>query len=91
MYLKKLEISGFKSFANKTTLEFSFSQNEYSCCDGDCRPNGSGKSNIADAIRWAMGEQSMKNLRGKKIRRYHFCRFGKKAQLGERPSDHFFR
>ncbi len=83
MYLKKLEISGFKSFANKTTLDFSFSQ------DGQTRgitavvgPNGSGKSNIADSLRWVMGEQSMKNLRGKKSEDIIFAGSGKKARLG---------
>lgn len=60
MYLKRLEVSGFKSFANKSTLEFN---KGVSAVVG---PNGSGKSNIADAMRWVMGEQGMKNLRSKK-------------------------
>lgn len=60
MYLKRLEISGFKSFANKSTLEF---KKGVSAVVG---PNGSGKSNIADAARWVMGEQGMKALRSKK-------------------------
>ncbi len=59
MKLKKLEISGFKSFAHKTALEFPFS---VSAIVG---PNGSGKSNIVDGIRWVLGEQSFKNLRSK--------------------------
>ena len=70
MYLKRIELIGFKSFANKTSLVF-----DVPGADGVGRrtgitavvgPNGSGKSNVADAIRWVMGEQSMKSLRGKK-------------------------
>lgn len=59
MRLKKLEISGFKSFAHKTDLEF---PDAVSAIVG---PNGSGKSNIVDAVRWVLGEQSFKNLRSK--------------------------
>lgn len=60
MRLKRLEISGFKSFAKPTTLEFPVA---VSAIVG---PNGSGKSNVAEAIRWVLGEQSMKSLRGKR-------------------------
>jgi chromosome segregation protein len=83
MYLEKLEIQGFKSFANKNVLVFP------GMLDKDRRgltavvgPNGSGKSNIADAIRWALGEQSMKSLRGKKSEDVIFSGSDKKGKLG---------
>jgi chromosome segregation protein len=61
MNLKRLEISGFKSFRDKVTIDFS------NGITGIVGPNGCGKSNIVDAIRWVMGEQRVKALRGKKM------------------------
>lgn len=66
MFLQKIEIAGFKSFANKTALEFFPPKAGSFSVTGIVGPNGSGKSNVSDAIRWVLGEQSMKLLRGKK-------------------------
>ncbi len=86
MYLKKLEINGFKSFANRTSLDFlpdcDLANGAKCGITAIVGPNGSGKSNVADAIRWAIGEQSSKNLRGKKSEDVIFAGTDKKARLG---------
>jgi len=83
MYLEKLEIQGFKSFAHKNKLIFSGLINgEKRGLTAIVGPNGSGKSNIADAVRWALGEQSIKTLRGKKSEDVIFSGSDKKSQLG---------
>ena len=76
MLLKKFEVFGFKSFADKTELEFSPGINAI------VGPNGSGKSNLSDAIRWALGEQSIRNLRGAKMEDVIFSGTTQRRPLG---------
>lgn len=82
MYLRRLELQGFKTFAAKTVLEFAPESPKRMGTTGVVGPNGSGKSNIADAIRWVMGEQSMKLLRGKKSEDLIFSGSEKKPRSG---------
>ncbi len=84
MYLKQIELSGFKSFAQKTVISFvsgGFVSGNSIGITSIVGPNGSGKSNISDAIRWVMGEQSMKSLRGDNSKDVIFSGSDKKGSM----------
>jgi chromosome segregation protein len=82
MHLQKLEMVGFKSFAERTELDFLPPSDGSKGITAIVGPNGSGKSNVADALRWVLGEQSVKTLRGKKAEDVIFSGSEKRPRSG---------
>jgi chromosome segregation protein len=76
VYLKRLDVQGFKSFANKTTLEFG---EGITCVVG---PNGTGKTNVADSLRWVLGEHASRALRARKTEDVIFAGSDRRAPMG---------
>jgi chromosome segregation protein len=76
VYLKRLDVQGFKSFANKTTIEFG---SGITCVIG---PNGTGKTNVADALRWVLGEHASRTIRARKTEDVIFAGSEKRAAMG---------
>lgn len=90
MYLQKVEIQGFKSFASKTVLTFPLPENSTRGVTAIVGPNGSGKSNISDAVRWVLGEQSMKSIRSKRSEDVIFFGSAARSAVGMSEVSLFF-
>jgi len=90
MYLERLELIGFKSFAKRTILKFAKPNQKKFNITAIVGPNGSGKSNLGESIRWALGEQSLKALRGKKSEDIIFSGSSQKKHLNSAEVILFF-